>query len=96
MFAVVVLILVPFNWAVAIVLVRLNHGVPNLPTLRSRAFAQVVLAFGATISGFFGAIRLLHLTIWPDVTTALLAIALVVLSVPAVNWAFLYLSGSFE
>lgn len=94
--AIVVLVLVPLNWAVAAQLIRLNHRAVNAPTLRSRMLMQVVLAVGATVAGFFGAIRLLHLTIWPQVTTVLLAFVLIVLSIPAINWAATYLTGGFE
>ena len=94
--AAILLLLVPFNWAVSVFLLVLNHRAPNLPTLKSRAFSQVILAVGATIAGFFGAIRLLNLTIWPNVTTVLLAVALLVLSLPAINWAVIYLSDGFE
>jgi hypothetical protein len=94
--AVLIVALVPFNFAVAIYLGILNRRRPGIPTLESRAFTQIVLAACSAVGGFFGLSVLLGLQVWPNAATVLLAIVGVGVSLPAANWTIVYLRGGIR
>ena len=91
--AVVIVLLVPFNVAVAGFLMWLTHRHPDLPTLRSRARMQVVLAIAAAIGGCFGLVHLDGVHLDADLFTVLLVLLLLLVSVPGINWTYSYLRG---
>jgi hypothetical protein len=84
--AVVVILLVPFNWATTALMATLVRRSPSLTTLRSRFVAQVACALAATVGGVLALSRLLgwHM---PSAESTVLVVLLVLLpSVPSITW----------
>ncbi len=87
--------LVPFNAAVTVFLFRLlgNH---DIPTLRSRAYTQIVLLVESSIGAVFGASFLIGWRISPTEFTVLLALLVLLPSLPGAFWTYTYLRDGFE
>jgi hypothetical protein len=94
--AAVLLVLPVFDWAVAVILMWHAMRSPHILTLRERALAAVMLAFVATIAAFLAFVRFDVLVVPNEVALTLIGIALVAVSVPAMVWLFLLLTGRFR
>lgn len=92
--SVLLVALVPFGWTVAVVLSRLSDTHPDVPTLRSRAIAQIILAIMSTIGGVFAASYLSGFALG-GVFIPLLATLTVLPSVPGAWWTYEYLTDGF-
>lgn len=93
--AIAIVALVPYNVVIAGYLAWLSWHHPDLGTLRSRAWMQIVLTVVAAIGGYFGLVRLFGLHLTADWFTVLLATALLLVSVPGLSWALTYARGGF-
>ncbi len=93
--AAVLVALVPFNVAVTMFLFRLlgNH---DLPTLRSRAYTQVILLTMSLIGATFGASFLTGFTLGAPEFTILLAVLVLLPSIPGAWWTLTYVRDGFE
>ena len=94
--AALLIVLPLFDWTVAAILGWLAVQNPKILTLRERAFAAVMLAFVATVAAVLAFARFGVLTMPNGVALTLIAIALVAVSVPAMVWLFLLVSGRFR
>ena len=93
--AVIIILLVPFNWGVAVFMWRLLRRNPDLTTLRSRAFTQVVLSVCASIGGVLALNHFLVVRLPQDLWTLALAALVTLPSLPGMYWLYEYLRGSF-
>lgn len=91
--AVLLLIAPVVDWTAAVILAVAATRYPAIVTLRERAVVAVVLALAASSAAVLAANRLHLLTIHGDAAIGLLAVALVLLSLPAVYWLGLLLTG---
>lgn len=83
----VALVLLPaVNWLAAVVLRRASWSAPEIVSLANRADDAIVLSIASTLAGLLGLNRLLTLGFRDDVTIGLLALALVLVSLPAIDW----------
>ncbi len=87
--------LVPFNVAVTVFLFRLL-GSNDIPTLRSRAYTQVVLLACSIIGAIFGASYLTGFRLGAPEFTVLLALLVLLPSVPGAWWTWTYVRDGFE
>lgn len=94
--AVVLLLLPPLDWAVALLLVNISRSYPSVVTLRERALAAVVCAVVATSAGILAWVRLGALTLPSGSIILILAFALVLSSVPSLYWGYMLVSGRFN
>jgi hypothetical protein len=94
--AALLLVLPLFDWTVAAILAWLAVHNPTILTLRERAFAAVMLAFVATVAAVLAFVRFGVLTMPNGVALTLIALALVAVSVPAMVWLFLLVTGRFR
>ena len=83
------------DWTVASILVVAAWRFSVVP-LRERAVAAVVLAFAATGVAVILANRELGHPISSDISAALVLAVVVFISIPALYWFWLLLSGGFE
>ncbi len=91
------LIVLPvFDWLVAGILTYLSSKNPDILTLNERAVAAVMLAFVASIAAVLAFVRFGVLELPNGTALLLIAIALVVVSVPAMVWLFLLVTGRFR
>jgi ABC-type uncharacterized transport system permease subunit len=90
------LVLPPFDIVVALRLWQLSRRNPGIVSLRERAVNAAALALAASCGGILAWSRVGVLRIGPDASLTLLALALVVVSVPALYWLGLLLSGRFR
>lgn len=87
--AVVLVIAVPFDWFVAVKFVRVAIEKPHIGVLTLAALRSVAIAIAATIAGYLGFASIYFgLTgqrlIAPPASTILIAVALVIISLPNV------------
>lgn len=80
------LVLPLVNWLAAALLYRAHRRAPEIVSLASRADDAIVLSLAATIGGVLGANRLLSLGLSSDVAVVLLALSLLLVSFPAIEW----------
>lgn len=92
--AVLLIVLPPADWAAASILGYLSIRHPDIVVLRERAVTALVLATCATLAGILGWIALGVLP-GEEVAVGLLAVILIGLSIPALNWLWLAFSGAF-
>jgi hypothetical protein len=91
--AVVVILLVPFNWATTALMGSLLRRDPSLGTLRSRFVAQVACALAATFGGILAISRLFGWHMPSAESTVLIVLLVLLPSVPSVTWLRSYWSG---
>lgn len=92
----VILVLLPVvDWATALMLLAAAHRNPGITALSERAHTALLLALSATLAGTLGLVRLGEVYIPNDVAILLLGISLVLVSLPALYWLVLYLTGRF-
>lgn len=94
--AALLLVLPLFDWTVAAILVWLAVHNPQILTLRERAFAAVMLAFVATVAAVLAFVRFGVFELSNGAALTLIALALVAVSVPAMVWLFLLVTGRFR
>lgn len=94
--AVLLLLLPPIDWAVALLLVNVSHSHPNVVTLRERALAAVICAVAATAAGLLAWVRLGAFALPTGGALALIAFVLILSSVPSLYWGWLLVSGRFN
>lgn len=93
--AVLVLLLVPVNLGVATFMVLLTHRHPELSTLRSRTFVQVVCAIGSTIGGLLAIFDLGRISEPPGVFVLLLTSMILLFSLPGLHWTYVFARDGF-
>lgn len=84
------------DWAVALVLLGLAVRYSSVLTLRERAMTAFILALVATIGSSLAGARLGMFAIPNELALLLLAIAIVGVSIPAVVWLLLLVTGRFR
>jgi hypothetical protein len=89
-------LLPPFDWAVALILGWLTVRYPDILTLKERAITAWIIAIVSTVAALLAWARLGNVTIANDAAILLLAIALILVSVPSVFWLMLLLTGRFR
>lgn len=94
--AVILLLLLPVDWVVAVLLVTISHQNPSILTLKERAFAAVVCAVVATIAAALAMARLGQLVLPNGMALVFLAIGFVLVSIPSLYWGALLLTGRFR
>lgn len=92
----IIVLLPPFDWLVALILTGLSRSHPEILVLRERAFGSVmtaIVASGAGVLGwaFFGFIKLP-----PGSGVVILAMILILASVPSLYWLLLLLLGRWK
>jgi hypothetical protein len=81
------LVLFPaINWLAAALLWRASRSAPEVVSLAARVDDQLVLAVASTLGGLLGLNRLAELGLGADSTLALLALALLLASLPGLDW----------
>lgn len=94
--AAILLILPAFDWTVAGVLVYLARKNPDILTLKERAITAVALAIVASLAAILAFVRFGVLDVANELAITIIAVCLVVVSVPAMIWLFLLLTGRFR
>jgi hypothetical protein len=92
-----VLLIVPvvFQWAAAAILWAADRSRPGITALRERSQAQIVLAIVGTIVAILALNRLVPLQLSNQDALAILAAALLLISVPGLRWLYLYSRDRF-
>ena len=93
---VLLVILPPIDWLVAVLIGHASRRHPHVLVLRERAVAAVVAAVVATIAGALAWARLGFLSVNGDDALAMLAFGLVLASVPSLYWLLLLITGRFH
>ena len=93
---VLLVVLPPIDWVVALILTNVSHRHPNILTLRERAIAAIVCAIVASIAGALAWARLGLWAITGEDALTLIAVSLVLVSVPNVYWLALLLARRFR
>ena len=94
--ALLLILLVPFDWLVAGLLLYIARLHPSLLALRERAVASVVCAIAATIAGVLGWARLGVVTIPSGAGIYLITAVLILVSLPSLYWLFLLATGRWR
>lgn len=94
--AVLLIVLIPFNWFVAIVLMYTSHQYPQILSLKERSYAAVICAIVATIAGALAWARLGVLDISGSAALAMIALGLILVSVPQLYWLWLLVTGRWK
>ena len=94
--ALLLILLVPLDWFVAGLLVYVAKMHPSLLALRERAVASVICAIVATIAGVLGWARLGVVNIPSGSGLVLIAVGLVLVSLPSLYWLFLLATGRWR
>lgn len=79
-------VLPAINLLAAVVLRRASRQAPEIISLANRADDAVVLFVASALGGILGLNRLLTLELQNDVAVGILALALVLQSLPAIDW----------
>lgn len=85
-----------FDWIVAGILVVMSMRNPEILTMGERAFAAVMLALVATLAAVLAFVRFGVLALPNGTALLLIAMALVAVSIPAMVWLFLLVTGRFR
>jgi hypothetical protein len=85
-----------FDWIVAVILMFFAIRHPSILTLRERAITAVMLALVASVAAVLAFVRFGVLTMPNGLALSLLAAALVIVSIPAMVWLFLLITGRFR
>jgi hypothetical protein len=93
---VLLLVLPPADWIVAGILVYSSRKNPSIVTLKERAVVGVILAGVASIAWLLAGVRQGFVFIDNDTAVTLLALCLVAVSLPAVYWLALLVTGRFR
>ena len=93
---VLLVVLPPLDWAVALILTGVSRRHPEILTLRERAIAAVVCATAASIAGVLAWSRLGFWEISGRDALLLIAFALTLVSLPALYWLALLVTGHFR
>lgn len=97
-FVSVILLVLPLaDWTATIILHRASKKVqtPNL-ALKERTRMALVLALASTLNGFLASVVIFQLRPGAELFTVILAISLILGSVPNLYWLFLYYSNRFK
>jgi len=94
--AAVIVALVPVNVGITVFLFYLLGGNPDVTTLRSRAYTQAVLMVCSGIGGVFGIARFTGIHLDTTFVTVLLALLILLPSMPGIWWAYQYVTDGFE
>jgi hypothetical protein len=94
--AVVLLVLPPIDWLVAVRLVTISREHPDILTLRERSWAAVICAIVATTAGVLAWARLGIIQLPSGSAVILIALGLVLASVPSLYWGWLLVTGRFR
>jgi len=94
--AAIIVALVPVNVAVTVFLFYLLGCNPDVTTLRSRAYTQGVLMVCSGIGVIFGIARFTGIHLDTTFITVLLALLILLPSVPGIYWAYQYVTDGFE
>ena len=94
--AAILLVLPVFDWTVAIVLVYLAKTHPGILTLKERAVSAVALAIVASLAAVLAFVRFGVLDMANELAITIIAVCLVAVSVPAMIWLTLLLTGRFR
>lgn len=89
-------VLPPFDIVVALRLFQLSRRNPGIVSLRERAVNAAALALAASIGSILAWSRVSMFRLGQDAILTLLSLALVVISVPALYWLVLLLTGRFR
>ena len=92
-----VLVVLPVaDWTAFVILFRASRQHPKVVSLRERSLGAGALAIGATGAGFLGLDQLLGLKLAPaSLAISLLAVALILMSMPALRWLWIYWRKGF-
>lgn len=93
---ILLLILPPFDIVVALRLFQLSRRNPDVVSLRERAVNAAALALAASAGSVLAWSRVGVFSLGQDMVLTLLSLALVVVSVPALYWLVLLVSGRFR
>jgi hypothetical protein len=93
---VLLVILPPIDWLVAIIIGHASRRHPHILVLRERAIAAVVAAIVASIAGLLAWSRLGFFDVTGDTALTMLAFGLVLASVPSLYWLSLLITGRFH
>lgn len=92
----VLLVLLPaVDWMTALILISAARRHPGITALTERAHTALLLALSATLAGVLGLVRLGEVVLSNDLAIVLLGLSLVLVSLPALYWLVLYLTGRF-
>ena len=94
--AVLLILLVPFDWFVALLLLYVSKQYPSILSLRERAVAALICAIVATLAGILGWARLGVFDIPNGLALGFIAIGLILVSIPALYWSFLLVRGKWR
>lgn len=94
--AVILLILPPLDWLAAVVLTQVSRQHPDILALRERAVTAVILAIVATLAGLLAWARLGILPLSGGMALLVVAVGLILASVPSLYWLALLATGRFR
>jgi len=90
------IVLPAFDWLAAFILLHVSHRYPDVLTLRERAVAAFMLATVGSIAGILALVRFGVFEVTNTAMLTLLAIALVLASLPNLFWVLLLVTGRFR
>lgn len=93
--AVVLIVLPPVDWLVAMILGRLTMQHPEIVFLRDRAVTAVILAAAASAAGIIAWARLGLFELPDGAGLVILAFICIAVSLPALYWLALVVLGRF-
>lgn len=93
--AVLLIVLPVTDWAVWLILYTVSRQNPSILTLRERAIAALLCAIVASIAAGLAWSRFGVVVVPNSVAIILLALGLVIASVPSLYWLWLLLTGRF-
>ena len=94
--AVLLILLIPFNWFVALLLAYISRKYPHILSLKERAVAAVICAIVATLAGVLAWSRLGVIDVSGSLALVLIATGLILVSVPQLYWLFLLVTGRWR
>lgn len=90
------IVLPAFDWMAAFILLHVAHRYPHVITLRERTVAAFMLAVVASIAGMLALVRFGVFEVTNMTMLTLLAVALILASLPNLFWIALLVTGRFR
>jgi len=94
--AVLVLLLVVFDWSATAAMWRLRSAAPQNTALASRTLTSFLLSVAATLAAGLAVAELARASVAPQAMSAIVAVVFVLMSIPQVHWLWLYWKGNWQ
>ena len=94
--AAAIIILLPFDWVTAVILAWVSHQHPAILTLRERSVTAWIIALAGTIAAVLATVQFGVVSMRTQDALVLVALALVLMSLPSLLWLTMLVRGRFD